>query len=287
VSWNEPRRWKDAVPAPSTVAGLLTLAVISAVLASTGLYLSEHIAGPQGMMTAAATERLLLAIDNDGRRRVAPERLAADLPAPIAVPGDVSGAIRDAAATVGVDAGFMIAVAAKESAFHPGVRAAGSSAAGLYQFTETTWLRAVKIFGARHGLADFARAITLGDNGAVALPEPVQRERLMRLRGDVRIAALMAAELALDNQRRLEHLLGRPASPAEIYIGHFLGVAQAARLIEAAHSAPNTSGTRLLPAAAQSNPTVFQRDGQEASAAAIVGRIEAYFDREATRPDKI
>jgi hypothetical protein len=287
VLWDDRKKPKVAMPAASTVAGLLTLGLISAVLASTGLYISERLTGTRGAMSAAARERLLLAIDTEGERRLAPERLAADLPAPRAAPEEISGAIRDAAAAVGVDAGFLIAVAAKESAFHPAVRAAGSSAAGLYQFTETTWLRAVKIFGARHGLAEFARAITVDDSGAVALPVPQQRERLMRLRGDVRIAALMAAELARDNQRRLEHLLGRPASPAEIYIGHFLGVAQAARLIEAAHSAPNTSGSRLLPVAAQSNPTVFQPDGREASAAAIVGRIEAYFDREVTQPDKI
>ena len=44
------------------------------------------------------------------------------------------------------------------------------------------------------------------------------------------LAALFAAELALDNQARLESLLGRAVSPAEIYLAHFLGVASAARI---------------------------------------------------------
>jgi len=81
----------------------------------------------------------------------------------------------------------------------------------------------------------------------------------------------------------IEHvlgLLGRDVSPAETYLAHFLGVGQAARIIDAAHSKPHVTGARLLPAAARSNPAVFAPAGHAASAAAIVGRIEAYFSRE-------
>ncbi|MGO8917957.1 MAG: transglycosylase SLT domain-containing protein [Stellaceae bacterium] len=220
-------------------------------------------------------ERLLLAIESAGTR--APDELVARAPA--SVPDEARRAIHHAAERVGVDRLYLFAVAARESSFDADAYAQRTSAAGLYQFTEDTWLRVVKVFGARHGLGAFAAAIAAGDDGAVSMPRGALRERLMRLRYDPRFAALMAAELARDNRQRLEHVLGRPVSPAEVYIAHFLGLHQAARMIDAAASEPETAAARLLPAAAVSNPAVF--DG--ASAGAIVRAIDAYFRDEVPR----
>ena len=103
--------------------------------------------------------------------------------------------------------------------------------------------------------------------------------QMMRLRFDPRVAALMAAELARDNRMRLEHVLGRPASPAETYLAHFLGLRQAARMIDAAATRPATAAARLVPAAAASNPAVLGR----ASASAVVHAVEAYFRDEVPR----
>jgi hypothetical protein len=187
---------------------------------------------------------------------------------------------------VGVDATYMTAVAARESSFDPTVHAEGSSAIGLYQFTEDTWLRALKIFGVRHGLDELAQQITIDEYGDVSV-RPGARAKLLQLRNDATLSALMAAELARDNKVRLERLLGRDVTPAETYLAHFLGVGQAARIIDAAHSKPHVSGARLLPAAARSNPAVFAPAGHAASAAAIVGKIEAYFSREVSPSARI
>jgi len=195
-------------------------------------------------------------------------------------------AIAHATEVVGVDAAYMTAVAARESGFDPAVRAEGTTATGLYQFTQDTWLRAVKIFGVRHGLTELAEQITIDEYGDVSV-RPGARAKLLQLRNDPRLSALMAAELARDNKARLEHLLGRDVSPAETYLAHFLGVGQAARIIAAAHSKPHVSGARLLPAAARSNPAVFAPAGHAASAGAIVGRIEAYFSREVSPSARI
>ncbi|HEY7247241.1 MAG TPA: hypothetical protein VH678_25495, partial [Xanthobacteraceae bacterium] len=181
---------------------------------------------------------------------------------------------------------YMTAVAARESSFDPTVHAETSSAAGLYQFTEDTWLRALKIFGVRHGLDALARQITIDEYGDVSVRHGA-RAKLLQLRNDPTLSALMAAELARDNKARLERLLGRDVSPAETYLAHFLGVGQAARIIVAAHSRPHVSGARLLPAAARSNPAVFAPAGHDASAAAIVGKIEAYFSHEASASARI
>jgi hypothetical protein len=195
-------------------------------------------------------------------------------------------AIAHATEVVGVDAAYMTAVAARESGFDPGVRAEGTTATGLYQFTEDTWLRAVKIFGVRHGLTELAQLITIDEYGDVSV-RPGSRAKLLQLRRDPKLSALMAAELARDNKARLERLLGRDVSPAETYLAHFLGVGQAARIIAAAHSRPHVSGAGLLPAAARSNPAVFAPAGHAASAGAIVGKIEAYFSREVSPSARI
>jgi imidazolonepropionase-like amidohydrolase len=105
------------------------------------------------------------------------------------------------------------------------------------------------------------------------LPQAALRRPLMRLRYDPGIAALMAAELARDNGQRLARVLGRQVTPAEVYIAHFLGLAQAARMIDAAAASPDTAAARLLPAAAESNPAMFHGT----SAAQVVRAIEAYF----------
>jgi hypothetical protein len=120
-------------------------------------------------------------------------------------------------------------------------------------------------------------AIAVRDDGSVFLPQSAARQTLMALRSEPAIAALMAAELAIDNKMRLERFLGRPVSAAETYLAHFLGVGPAARIIEAAHARPHVAAAHLLPAAAETNPRVFGPADEPISAGAIVARIEAYF----------
>jgi len=163
----------------------------------------------------------------------------------IGVDQKVQRAIREATITVGVDSTYLMVVAAKESSFDPRKRAHRTSATGLYQFTAKTWLRTVRAFGDRHGLADYAQQIIVDDN-----------------------------------ETRLAHRLRRPVAPAEIYMAHLLGVTEAARVIEIARSAPHTPGARLLPAAARANPDIFKPHGRVASAKAIVSKIAGHYQRQ-------
>ena len=257
----------------SLAAGLVAAAVWVTALT----YADERLAGTGAPGPLA--ERLLLAVEDSGSE--APADLVPHAPAK--VPPALRRTITDAALSVGVDRRYLLAVAARESSFDPAAYAQRTSAAGLYQFTEETWLRVVKVFGARHGLGDDAAAITLGPDGAVSMKRGPARERLMRLRFDPRIAAVMAAELARDNERRLAHVLGRPVTPAETYIAHFLGLNQAARMIEAAASEPHLSAAHIVPVAAAANPDVYRRTGHAASARRVVREIEAYFRDEVPR----
>ena len=76
-----------------------------------------------------------------------------------------------------------MAVADKESSFATEVKAKTSSATGLYQFIERTWLGVIAEFGEKHGLAREARSIvrvngqyTVARPGrALAHPRPAPR----------------------------------------------------------------------------------------------------------------
>jgi hypothetical protein len=264
-------RYRDKV-----VANALALAFLGIVLCL-GIQLVGTLFAPS--IPSTLVERLLLPLEEQG----SPLGLAKGLPPIVAVPEDVRRAINGAARAVGVDAGYMAAVAARESAFDPTARADGTTAAGLYQFTADTWLRVVKVFGDRHGLADEAQQIAVGRDGGVSLPSAAARSKLLALRADPRLSALMAAELARDNQARLQLVLGRKVSAAEIYIAHFLGLSQAALIITASRATPGAAGAQLLPAAAARNSGVFSPAGRVASAGEIVAEIDAYFAREVSR----
>lgn len=196
---------------------------------------------------------------------------------------EVQRAIRNATRVVGIETSYLMVVAQRESSFDPRKHARQTTATGLYQFTAGTWLRLVRAFGARHGLGAYAEHIVLDRSGAVSMPDGALCSKLLRLRADPQVSALMAAELARDNQMRLMHILGREVTPAEVYMAHLLGVTQAARVIETAHSAPHTAGVQLLPTAARTNPGVFNPRGRVASAGAIVSTIKSSYQRQELR----
>ena len=64
----------------------------------------------------------------------------------------VTGAIRQAARMTGADFQYLLATAQVESNFNPNAQAATSSARGLFQFIEQTWLDDPEGAGAGAGL---------------------------------------------------------------------------------------------------------------------------------------
>ncbi|WP_158266662.1 transglycosylase SLT domain-containing protein [Alsobacter soli] len=155
-----------------------------------------------------------------------------------------------------VDPVYLMALADKESSFRPEVRASSSSAEGLFQFIESTWLEVVHDYGARHGLAFEASSIdTTGDKPTVKDPE--LRERILDLRRDPYIAAVMASELMKRDRAQVAFRIGRDLKPAELYLTHFLGPQDAATLLELQRNKPGLAAAREFPAAARANKTIF------------------------------
>ena len=176
--------------------------------------------------------------------------------APAAARPDVEGAIARASRSTGVDFSYLFAQAKIESGLNPSARAGTSSAAGLYQFTKGTWLSTLEAHGAEHGLGWAGDVI---EGGQVA--DPALRQRLLAMRHDPEVAALMAGELAADNRVALTGVLGREPDAAELYMAHFLGAKGAGKFLAALAADPSQSAAALLPGAAAANRTIFFGQG--------------------------
>lgn len=185
----------------------------------------------------------------------------------------VGAAIQRASEATGADFGFLMRTAARESGYNPAAHAASSSAAGLFQFVEQTWLGALKRHGAKHGYGGYADLIQEAGDGRLSVPGGDAKKAVLALRLDPRAASLMAGELAGENSTYLKGRVGREPTAGELYVAHFLGPKGSAELIEAAQSRPAASAAALFPDAASANPAIFYRDGRAASVAEVYANL--------------
>lgn len=186
--------------------------------------------------------------------------------------GLIEGAIRAASQRVGVDFDFLMRTAQRESALNPAARARTSSASGLFQFIESTWLATLHRHGAQHGYARYASLIERTSDGGYRVADG-RRGEVLDLRFDPQAASLMAAELASDSAAYLRGRIGRDPTGGELYAAHFLGPAGAARLIQAHESSPGASAAAIFPQPAAANRSIFYRDGRPATVAEVYANL--------------
>ncbi len=186
----------------------------------------------------------------------------------------VTAAIQLASANTGVQFGYLLNQARLESGLNPNARARTSSATGLFQFIDQTWLGMVRQHGAEHGLGWAAAQIRQGPNGRYYVADPGTRQQILDLRRQPEAASAMAAEYAADNGRYLENRLGRQMEPVDLYLAHFLGAGGAARFLRAHDANPDAAAAPLLAQAARANrPIFYNRDGSMRSFAEIRARF--------------
>src|SRR5262252_5405258 len=173
----------------------------------------------------------------------------------------VAGAIKQAAGSSGTSFEYLLATAKMESDFNPTAGASTSSAHGLFQFIDQTWLGTVKEAGAQLGYGSYADAITRTSSGGYSVADPTMRRSIMKLRDDPEAASAMAGVLTQSNSFKLTGLLGRRPSDSELYMAHFMGVGGAAKLIANAEDNPQAVGARLFPNAAAANRSIFYEKG--------------------------
>lgn len=187
--------------------------------------------------------------------------------------GVVEAAIQRASQATGVDFTFLVKTAGRESGMNPQAKARTSSAAGLFQFVEQTWLSTLKRHGAKYGYGRYAELIQKGADGRYRVAGDEARKAVMDLRLDPHAASLMAGELTSDHAAYLKGRMGRMPSAGELYAAHFLGPQGSARLIEAAQTRPETSAASLFPEAAAANKSIFYRDGRPATVAEVYANL--------------
>jgi hypothetical protein len=191
----------------------------------------------------------------------------------IAGASGVEGAIRRAAAQTGVNFAFLLQTARRESGLNPNAHASTSSAAGLFQFLDQTWLSTLKRFGARHGFGAYAAQVEQGADGKYHVADPAIRKRVLDLRLDPQASALMAGELTQDHAAYLQGRTGRTPSAGELYAAHVLGPAGSARLTEAVSTRPSASAAQLFPEAAGANAALFYASGRPVTVAELSANL--------------
>jgi hypothetical protein len=198
----------------------------------------------------------------------------------------LAGTIRQAASATGVNFGYLVAAAKIESNLNPSAAAPSSSARGLYQFIEQTWLGTVKEAGSYFGYNRYADAITRTPSGRYEVSDPAMRNEILQLRKDPAANAAMAGVLTRSNGSKLTSNLGRRPSEGELYIAHFLGAGGASRLIAQAETNPQANAAAMFPRAAAANRSIFYaNDGTPRTASQVYATLTGRYATAARSAD--
>ena len=191
----------------------------------------------------------------------------------------ITGAISRAAKSSGISFEYLLTTAKIESNLNPTAQASTSSAKGLYQFIEQTWLGTVKGSGTAVGLGKYADAITQNSDGRYEVADPAMRNAIMQLRSDPSASAMMAGAFTRANADQLQNAIGRQPTEGELYIAHFLGADGASKLINVATTQPSANAASMFPQAAAANPSIFyDKAGQGRSAADVYAKLSGKFE---------
>ncbi len=192
----------------------------------------------------------------------------------------VQSAIQMASSRTGIDFNYLLGQAQVESGLNASARAGTSSATGLYQFIEQSWLGVVKNHGAEHGMGWAADSITRNASGKYVVSDAGVRRQILDLRKDPAAASLMAAEHASDNKDQLAAALDRDVTGTDLYMAHFLGLGGAKKFLSAMEGNADRSAASLFPAAARANRGVFYAaDGSARSLGEVYERFAAKLDK--------
>ncbi len=192
----------------------------------------------------------------------------------------VAGAIKQAAASSGTSFQYLLTTAKMESDFNPTAGASTSSAHGLFQFIDQTWLATVKDAGAQFGYGAYADMISKSSDGTYSVADANARQAIMKLRDDPSVASAMAGALTQSNSFQLTGMIGRRPSDSELYMAHFMGVGGAARLIGNAEDNGQASAARLFPNAAAANRSIFydRTTGRARSVSEVYSVLQQRYD---------
>jgi muramidase (phage lysozyme) len=189
----------------------------------------------------------------------------------------IKTAIAQASQVRGESFDYLVKTAVKESSLQADAKAQGSSAAGLFQFIESTWLRLVRDYGDKYGLGSYSKDIKGSSDGRPKVEDAATKEKILTLRFDPKVSAQMAAELTAENRASLQGALGRPVGDTELYLAHFLGAGGATRFLTERQTGAGQSAATLFPEAAAANKSIFFDAGRPRSLDEVYDRLAKGF----------
>lgn len=181
---------------------------------------------------------------------------------PISVPPTLAHVLNTAGERSGVDFDYLLQTAIRESSLNPSAKAQTSSATGLFQFIESTWLEVMKSDGPRLGYQNYADAISVDRDGDYVVKDKTLRDEILALREDPQVAADLAAAFTRNNGAYLHQRFGHMPSPGELYIAHFLGAKGAEKMFAAGLDNPDQIAAKLFPKPARANRAIFYAGGE-------------------------
>lgn len=204
---------------------------------------------------------------------------------PITVPQSIANALTAAGNRSGVDFGYLLQTAMRESSLNPQARASTSSAVGLFQFLEGTWLQVMKEDGPRLGYGDYAKHISVTQDGDYVVSDAAKRAEILKLRENPAVAADLAAAFTRSNGEYLTQTFGRMPSAGELYIAHFLGAQGAERMFRAGLQNPDQVAVNLFPRQAAANRSIFyERSGNPRTIRQVYQVLVAKHEGSASAP---
>ena len=187
----------------------------------------------------------------------------------------------------GIDPNLLAAIAWRESRFDPGARSHRSSAKGLLQFTEGTWLQAVRDHGAQHGVGAYAAAVQRQGSGALAVRDVRLRADILQRRSDPVLSARLAADGMRLQQAAMQARLGRSVRSADLYLLHVLGPSGSARFLSALAQHPGETSLRVASPKVLRNAGLLTRDHRPMTVGNTYGAVEAMLSAQHARSEQV
>lgn len=145
-----------------------------------------------------------------------------------------------------------------------------STARGIGQFTNGTWLDTVKD-------PSVAAAMNLDISG-------MSDDDLLKLRADPALQVIALAAYASKNRKTLVSTLGRNVNDAELYMAHFMGAGGATQFLTAYKNSPDQSAAELMPSVAEDHKSMFYAGGKALTVGQVYGDISRSFS---LSPDQV
>ncbi|MCP4395056.1 MAG: hypothetical protein GY804_12435 [Alphaproteobacteria bacterium] len=192
---------------------------------------------------------------------------------------EIARYIQEASISTGVNLRYLLAKAGQESSFTANARAGSTSATGMYQFTNVTWFELFKKNGVKYGYPELAKKISYSRRYRYRVRDKVARKKILSLRLDPRLSALLAAEYARNNQLYIEKNLKRKTNSTDLYLAHFMGPVGAVTLLEAKDKNPGQYAFKLFPRAAKANARIFYKKNRTGRKPRTVREVYKLIDR--------